>query len=320
VNRRTLLLAMACGACQGPRASDAGPYRWEELTPRAAFPPGYNFQVFVARDGRFVALHPEGTHESRDGATWIASALPFSGLNSAYLAYVEHKGAVFALGRHQGNYENFMLDPVIQRTSDFVVWEQAGRSDTLPPLFFYGAASFAGFIWIVGGHDGQTENAAIWRSADGPSWECVVEAAPFGPRCRVNVTVFDGRLWMLGGGVLDGEIRGDVWSSPDGLDWRKETDAISDPLATGFTPISFDGQLWLLGANRGGGFSSNSLVSRDGRAWEAVDAPWSPRGGIGAWVHDGSLYVTGGKYSRPGPGGDLEFIYSNDVWRMTPVA
>jgi hypothetical protein len=320
MNRRTLLLAMTCAACQGARASADVLYRWEELTPAAAFPPAYNFPVFVARDGRFVGLHPEGAYESRDGIVWTASMLPASGLNSAYLSYVEHAGAVFALGRHQGNYENFILDPIIQRTSDFITWDQIGRSATLPSLIFYAAASFAGSIWIIGGHDGRAESAAIWRSADGLAWERVVDAAPFGPRCRVNVVVFDGRLWMLGGGLLDGDIRGDVWSSPDGINWTKEADAVSDPLPTGFTAVAFDGRLWLLGANRGGGFASSSLVSRDGRSWEAADAPWSPRGGIGAWVHEGSLYITGGKYSRPGSGGDLEFIYSNDVWRMTPGA
>jgi hypothetical protein len=316
MNRRTFLLAAGCAACQAPPSGGPAQYRWEELTSAAAFPPGYNFPVFVASDGRFVALHPEGTYESRDGRDWTLSRLPASGLNSAYLAYVAHEGAVFALGIHSGNYLDFRLDPLIQRTTGFEAWDQLGRSPSLPPLFFYGAASFAGFIWIVGGHDGKTESAAIWRSRDGLAWERVVDAAPFGPRCRVNVFVFEGRLWLIGGGLLDGAVKGDVWSSADGLSWSKEADAISDPLPTGFTPIVHDGQIWLLGANRGGGFSSSSLVSRDGKTWAPAEAPWTPRGGIGAWVHDGALYITGGKYSRPAGGGDLEFIYSNDVWRM----
>lgn len=316
MDRRAFLIALSAGACQRAVA-DAPDYRWTELTPAAAFPVGYNFPVYVAADGRFVTLHPEGTHESRDGATWAPSSLPFCGLNSAYLAYVEHDGAVHALGVHRGNYLDFRLDPVIQRTRDFRRWEQVGRSESLPKLFFYGAASFGGFMWIVGGHDGRSESAAIWRSRDGLGWERVVEAAPFGPRCRVTLAVFTGRLWLIGGGILDGETRGDVWSSADGLGWIKETEAISSPAPTGFTPAAFDGQLWLLGANRGGGFTSSSLVTRDGRAWRTAEAPWSPRGGIGAWVSGDALYITGGKYSRPGPTGELEFIYSNDVWRMS---
>ena len=85
------------------------------------------------------------------------------------------------------------------------------------------------------------------------------------------------------------------------------------------TAVAFDDRLWLIGANRSGAFTSGTLVSEDGRTWRAMDAPWTPRGGVATWLMDDSLFITGGKYSRPKPGGapgELEFIYSHDVWRM----
>ena len=50
-----------------------------------AIPGSYNFPVEIASDGRFVALHPQGTWESRDGVLWTPGTLPQSGMNSAFL-------------------------------------------------------------------------------------------------------------------------------------------------------------------------------------------------------------------------------------------
>ena len=44
----------------------------------------------------------------------------------------------------------------------------------------------------------------------------------------------------------------------------------------------------------------------------AERAPWSPRGGMAACVHQGNIFATGGKYG--GTPGKTEFVYSNDVW------
>lgn len=98
----------------------------------------------------------------------------------------------------------------------------------------------------------------------------------------------------------------------------KETDRISAD-DSGGTPVAFDDRLWLIGANRSGTFSSAVLVSTDGRSWQPLSAPWSPRGGVAAWVRDGMLYMTGGKFSTV-ERGETVFTYSNDVWRMPRAA
>jgi hypothetical protein len=58
------------------------------------------------------------------------------------------------------------------------------------------------------------------------------------------------------------------------------------------------------------------LVSDDGANWREQSAGWTPRGGIAAAVHDGKIFITGGKYSVT-ENGQIKFIYSNDVWYMT---
>jgi hypothetical protein len=77
----------------------------------------------------------------------------------------------------------------------------------------------------------------------------------------------------------------------------------------------FDGKLWLVGANRSGGFTSSMIVTANGRTWERIEAPWSPRGGVATWTDGARMYLTGGKYSRE-VGGEWQFEYSNDVWAM----
>ena len=80
----------------------------------------------------------------------------------------------------------------------------------------------------------------------------------------------------------------------------------------------FDDQLWLVGANRNdGNFGNAVLASADGANWRVVGAPWSPRGAAVVWVAGDQLFMTGGKYSYRKPNGELEFVYSNDVWAMS---
>jgi hypothetical protein len=215
-------------------------YVWERLTEAAPYPASYNYPVHVAPDGRFVALHPRGTWTSRDGKLWARAALPFSGMNSAYLSYVQHNGAIWALGKLQGNYQAFKIDPVVQRTGDYRRWSVAGRSSSLPQVVFYAAASFRGSMWIIGGFDGAGETASVWRSQDGLAWSKVVEKAPWSARSGAKAIVFGDRLYLIGGGVIDGANANDVWSSADGVQWRLETASVAPEAPVGYTPVVFD--------------------------------------------------------------------------------
>lgn len=296
-------------------APPAPSYVWEKLVERAPYPTSYNYPVHAARDGTFVALHPQGTWRTRDGARWRKTALPARVLNSAYMNYVEHAGASWALGRHSGDYQRFSIDPVILRTTDHERWETVGRASGFPQRVFTAAVSFRGALWLIGGHDGAAASAEVWRSADGLAWTRVTARAPWSARAGAKTIVFRGRLFVIGGGMVDGPTANDVWSTGDGVVWRRETASIAPEEPVGFAPIVFDDQIWLVGANRSGRFRSQMLVSADGRTWRPVEAPWSPRGGIATWTDGQSLFVTGGKYSVE-RNGETTFVYSNDVWRM----
>lgn len=203
-----------------------------------------------------------------------------------------------------GNYENFTIDATIKRTRDFRQWETVGRTSNIPKRVFYGAAVFAGKLWIFGGYDGKNYHNDVWSSYDGVEWSRVTDRTAWSSRNISVVAVFKGKLWILGGGLIDGEkskwenpdSEREVWSSPDGISWTQ----VSADLKRKWwgTLVVFDEKLWLVGANRGGTFESAAWMTGNGSEWKELPAPWSPRGAVAAWVHHGKLFMTGGKSSH----------------------
>ena len=112
----------------------------------------------------------------------------------------------------------------------------------------------------MGGFDGKKYHNDIWNSADGVKWTRVVENAGWSPRNVGVITVFNNKLWIFGGGVLDGETSNNVysykeaWNSGDGISWNRITTNFDRKW--GGTPVVFDGGLWLVGMNRGNAFAS----------------------------------------------------------------
>jgi hypothetical protein len=308
------------GAASGnPPVETAPSYSWTRMSEGAAFPGSYNFSVFVAQN-RMWAFHHEGVWHSADGRTWTKSSLPSIRRNVYVTRYVQFNNAIYALGQNQGNYRNISFGSTIRRTTDFKRWETLAGKSELPNRIFYGLVAFNGKIWLLGGFDGQGYYNDVWNSSDGAHWARVVEHAAWSPRNVDTAAVFKNRIWVIGGGLIDGTPEAnknagrEIWSSADGVNWALATDHM--PRTAGGSPIVFEGKLWLVGANRDGSFARASLVTDDGVTWREESAPWSPRGAVAVWVYDDQLFMTGGKYSVT-ENGNIRFIYSNDVWRMS---
>lgn len=86
-----------CGARPEPKITNKmetvhadtsnGKYVWTELTDKAAFPKGYNFQLFSVKDTLW-ALHHTGTWFSIDGKQWTKNTLTNIIKNNGFLDYV----------------------------------------------------------------------------------------------------------------------------------------------------------------------------------------------------------------------------------------
>lgn len=284
-------------------SSHGSSYQWREVSHQAAFTKSYNFQLFSLRDTLW-AFHPSGNWYSLDGKQWEKSPLPNALHNLAFLDYIPLNENVLALGTFEGNIERFRQTSLIQQTTDLRTWKILAQRSNLPKRFFYHPFVFRDKIWIIGGEDAKQQYADAWSSADGVHWTKQTDNLPFGEGSNAQFVVFGEKLFRLGN---------DVWSSGDGLRWRQETQAIQPGVELfGYQAVVFDDKIWLLGCTRNGQFTSKVLWSNDGKQWHQMQAPWSPRGGVAACVHQGKLYLTGGKYG--GLGNDPVFVYSNDVW------
>jgi hypothetical protein len=172
---------------------------------------------------------------------------------------------------------------------------------------------------MLGGYDGKQYHNDVWSSSDGVQWTRVTQHAAWSARTVPSVVVFKNRMWLLGGGVIDGDrepnpnAEREVWSSANGVQWTRHRDRSSSMI--GGTPVEFDGHLWIIGANRRGTFDPGTFVTDDMETWTAGTAPWPARGGAAVWVMNNQLFMTGGKYSE-GTGANIRFMYRNDVWTM----
>jgi hypothetical protein len=281
-------------------------YSWSKITDSGSWRKSYNFQLFSIGDTIWV-FHSDGNWFSSDGINWNKSSLPNSIKNLAFLDYVLFKNAIYGLGRLEGNIETYSFRSEIYRTTDLRQWDTIVKKSSLPERFFYHPFVFQNKIWLIGGEDKTTQYADVWNSPDGVVWTKQKDNLSFGKRSNSHIIFFNNKLLLLDN---------DVWSSLDGLNWELETEEIiKGEKIFGYAPVVFDSKIWLLGCNRNGKFSSQVLVSSDGKNWQGQNAPWSPRGGIAATVHKGKVYMTGGKYG--GTPNAPNFIYSNDLWVLS---
>lgn len=292
-------------------------YRWVQATDKAGYKVGYNYPLYSIKN-KLWAFHAEEIFSSPDGKTWTRSGLPSIRRDAYEAQYAKFGDAVYAFGRHSGNYEKMTFKPVVSRTTDFEKWEVLSEKSNLPGRIFADIVEFRGKLWLLGGFDTKNYYNDVWNSTDGVTWTRVAEKSPWAERNTYNrVLVFRDKLWLIGGGKIDHPPVDDVWNSEDGINWTQVTDKMHLKSVLGGTPVVYDDKLWLLGVNRNDTFSNGVLVSTDGKEWKEQSAPWTPRGGVAAAVLDGKLYMTGGKYSVT-ENGQIKFIYSNDVWYLAP--
>ncbi|TDH29276.1 hypothetical protein EXU57_04225 [Segetibacter sp. 3557_3] len=284
-------------------------YVWKRLVDNGPWKPSYNFQLFSIRDTLW-SFHHDGAWYSADGMQWKESPLLNAIHNHGFLDYVYFRNAIYGLGFFKGNIEQYHFIPAIFKTEDYIKWDTITLNSNLPARYFYHPFVFRNKIWIIGGERDGVIFSDVWNSADAVTWLKVKDSLPFGRRSNSQVVELDGKLFLL---------NNDVWSSVNGLDWQKETDQIvAGANIFGYAAIVFDNKIWLLGCNRNQQFSSEVFVSENGKQWTSEAAPWTPRGGIAATVHQGKIFLTGGKYG--GTPGQPRFVYSNDIWTLEPSA
>jgi len=188
---------------------------------------------------------------------------------------VNHGTGIFSLGGY--GLENSSRR--VLHSSDGVGWETRSEETPWSPRLYFGAASFLGKLWILGGMDAgknatRSPDSNIWTSTDGAAWEKVPSehVPPWSGRYQHEVVVFGDCLWIIGGKGPDGELS-EAWFTRDGKTWTLASTNVPVTDSESRTSVVHHDAIWLLASATGTGAVWSSP---DGVRWDKVlhDAPW----------------------------------------------
>jgi len=308
-------------------------YRWDCVTEQAAFAPrdGAGALVFGGKlwllggwnpgdKVNFPRICNSEVWSSTDGASWKLEVLqaPWEGRHTA--GYAVHDGRMWIVGGdcNQGHYQNDVWS-----SPDGVNWDLVNDRVPWASRALHHTVVHDDRIWIIGGQTmpgfaGEDElfYDDVWCSSDGVNWTCVAEHSPWPNRGMIGSSaVFNGRIWLLGGGTYDTPntptrlFYNDVWSSADGVEWERLLEAAPWAPRQYHEVAVFDDRLWVLeGCNWDGGNRNDVWHSADGVDWHEVpDTPWRPRHAASVFVYDDGLWMVAGNNMTP------------DAWKLTRV-
>lgn len=165
---------------------------------------------------------------------------------------------------------------------------------------------FRGKIWSVGGYlNGSSypnQTNGVWSSTNGYNWQSVTFNA-FDSRVGHTLTVFDDKLWVIGGINNAGNYLSEVWYSNDGRNWRLATNTPAFSFIAGHNTIVFKDHLVV--------FKKNDIwVSPDGINWKMIAKDiFSERDYSEFVLFNDEMYIIGGEYSAS--------TYFNEIWKSS---
>ena len=154
----------------------------------------------------------------------------------------------------------------------------------------------------------------VWSSADGKEWKLEMANAPWSKRTHGQAIVFDGKIWVIGGGQRAPEAipTNDVWYSEDGVNWTQATASAAWKPRLWFSTVVYRDRMWVLGgwSEEEGNFG-DVWYSKDGRTWTEFksDAIWSKRHEHSAFVFKDKIWVAGGA-------AEPKYKLDSEVWSL----
>ena len=230
-----LLLTFLCLAGCSSSPTSPGSGGWIQATGGAPFSPRYGLsgtvfggQMWVvggaASDASASVTYWYGdVWSSSNGSSWTqaTASAPFGGrYGSQVLSY---NGLLWMIGGNQTNAlkNDVWSSPDGANWTQVLVNQPGGTATHFSPREDFGAIVFNGAMWVIGGWSGTTKND-VWTSTDGITWTQVATTGGLTGRWGFMMTVYNNRLWIMGGATGGPNPTGghsDVWSSPDGAAW-----------------------------------------------------------------------------------------------------
>lgn len=262
---------------------------------------------------------PRDVWSSADGRTWALVNPEAPWRHSDLAMTVVFRDAMWLMGGWtEGRLPGHAAGNEVWRSADGLRWEKVAAAAGWSPRLAAGAVVFKDKLWILGGSEDyyfgneRSLRNDVWSSEDGANWILETSSAPWAPRAFHQALVFDGRLWVLGGGnYLPGHFAlNDVWSSEDGRRWTRATDIAPWPPRLWFSAVVWRGRMWVLGGwSKNTGNLGDVWHSADGVRWERLETGtcWSPRHEHSAFVFQDAVWVAGGMSNQG---------LTREVWRL----
>jgi hypothetical protein len=253
---------------------------------------------------------------TNDLVTWtrLVEQAPWMGRHGA--GWVVHRGRLYIVSG------DFATDA--WSSADGTTWLQHTDTADFGPLYAPNAVSLNDELILYNGmrpdYSGET---GVWASGDGTEWQRVA-TVPYQGRALIHgLAVFQGRVYVIGGGLKgetdDGDWPvdttaefSDIWSSADGRVWRKEADTLGFAPRTHFSVLGTaqgcyvaNGSVGLQRLTTGEVYFASDCIH-----FKRVSDP-SPMPGVHATSmaeFNGSIVITGGHGS----------VVGSAVWQYFP--
>jgi hypothetical protein len=300
--------------------------------------------VFPNTTSNEVWSSPDGKHwtqvkRNTFGTSAFNPATDWEGRHMAGWAVFQNKLWIVGGDSNQCHYQ-----PNVWNSSDGAHWTEVASDVPWGNRVLFYTLVFNNKLWVMGGQTLQLDDCPgpvlptqtyndVWTSSNGSSWTEVkassVDASRFCFFCDRAATdyswtprgvicgavVFNGRMWLIGGGVYGTPttpdvLYNDVWSSADGMSWTRAVNHAPWNPRIYHDITVYDGKIWVIGGNagNGGGNLNDVWYSSDGVNWKQLpNTPWLARHAASVAVLNSTLWMTGGTaYSGS----------QNDVWML----
>lgn len=272
--------------------------------------------------GGWITSYEDGPRDvwsSADGLQWdrTTAQAPWKHADLSTTLTFDRKLWILG-GWHGGRLPHATASNQVWSSGDGKNWTETAHAARWNPRVGAAGVVFKDRMWMLGGieryYDGAERDLRndVWSSADGREWKQATEHAPWSPRAYHAALVFDGKIWILGGGNYLPAYKAfnDVWNSVDGVRWTEVTKDAAWAPRIWFSAVVYRDCMWVLGgwSNRPSKNWNDVWRSADGKTWKPLQTGsiWSARHEHSTFVLNDAIWVVGGN----------AWPLVNDVWRL----